>query len=158
MTKASDGGGTEEERVSWLERAVSWSGDIKYLRLLAGEYWKQVGDTRKTTYYWESCAGKAADCYEKICALSSARTDDVAGRVAAMQYLGNFSGTISLLQIAMEKDPSDYRLPAYLAIAYDAENIREEASRYAGMALELSEQTGGGTADNALLERVRAIM
>lgn len=158
MTKASDGGGTEEERVSWLERAVSWSGDIKYLRLLAGEYWKQVGDTRKTTYYWESCAGKAADCYEKICALPNARTDDVAGRVAAMQYLGNFSGTISLLQIAMEKDPSDYRLPAYLAIAYDAENIREEASRYAGMALELSEQTGGGTADNALLERVRAIM
>lgn len=149
-------GEPDAERLAWLERAVQYSGDSKYQRILGAEYWKQVGDTRRTTQQWEAFAAKAMHCYEKIASLPDARTDDLISRVIAMQYLGYYDGTITLLKPKADDGTEDYRIPGYLAIAYDETGIPSEASRYASMALELAGEASGA-ADNELAERLRAI-
>lgn len=148
---------SEQERISWLEKAVQYSGDAKFQRILGAEYWKQVGDTRLTKQQWDAYAEKAMKCYEKVSSLPGSRTDDLISRVIAMQYLGYYDRTITLLKPMVDSGTKDYRIPAYLAIAYDAINVPSAASRYASAALDLAEQETGAGVDNELTERLRAI-
>ena len=145
------------ERVKWLERAQMYSGDAVYQRLLGEEYWNQVGDTGNTQQEWESYARKAVHCYEKATALPNPPVDDVISLVIGKQYLGDYAGTTGLLTPYLEREPEDYRIPAYLALAYDGMGIQTEASRYADQALRLSEEYSRSSPDSELIERLKAI-
>ena len=145
------------ERIGWLERAAMYSGDAVYQRLLGAEYWNQVGDTRNTEQEWESYARKAVRCYEKVTSLPNLGTDDMISRVIAMQYLGDYAGTTTLLIPLLQSRSKDYRIPAYLSLAYEGMGIKTEASRYASMALQLYEENTGYSADSELIDRLKAI-
>lgn len=145
------------ERIGWLEKATMYSGDAVYQRLLGAEYWNQVGDTRNTELEWEAYARKAVHCYEKVTSLPNSGTDDMISRVIAMQYLGDYAGTTSLLTPLLQSRAKDYRIPAYLSLAYDGMGIKTEASGYASMALQLYEENNGYSADSELIDRLKAI-
>ena len=146
-----------QDRLAWLERAAQYSGEARYQRILGQEYWKMVGDTRRTSQQWDSAAARTVQCYQRVTALPESGADDIVCLVTAMHYRGDYSGSISILLSAMDRYPADCRIPGYLALAYDGEGNRAEAARYASSALEMYEQGNPSAMDEDLLSRLKAL-
>ena len=152
-------GGSERDRLDWLLLATKYSGDARYQRLLAEEYWARAdasGDS--TPEEQKEYARQALVCYEKLAERPRPRLDDCIHRVMIMQYLGDFDGSIRILHSLESKWPEDYRIPMYLAFAHDAKGERGSASSYASAALQLYEGSGSSSmADSEAIEYLRQL-
>lgn len=151
----------EEQETAWLTKAVQYSGEAKYQRLLAACYWEKAGDTRRMTDEQRSYAQLALQCYERLALRPNPLMDDVISYVIVMQYLGQYKESLRFLEPIFETEPSEYRIPMYMAFAYDALLERAKASSYADKALEIYEslpydkQQGMEREDIKLLKEIR---
>ena len=87
-----------------------------------------------------------------------ARVDDQISRVSVMQYLGRYDESLRILQPLLVSYPEDYRIPMYMAFAYDAKSERGSAARYAKDALALYEASPNrNSADNEAIEYLKQL-
>jgi len=151
--------GADRDRLDWLLLATNYSGDARYQRLLAGEYWARADDSGDSTpEERRENARKALACYEKLADRQRPRLDDCIHRVMIMQYLGDYDGSIRILHTLESKWPEDYRIPMYLAFAHDAKGERGSASSYAAAALQMYEASGSShMEDSEAIEYLRQL-
>jgi serine/threonine protein kinase len=136
---------TEEERdrLHWLKRATEYSSEPKYQRLLAEEYWKRAGDSeKKSPEEQEEYAKQALACYERLAERPLARADDCINRAMILQNLNRFDESLNILKALESRWPEDFRIPMYMAFAYDAKGELGSASSCARKALEMYEKSG----------------
>lgn len=129
----------EENEISWLRKATEYSGLPEYQRLLAAAWWSRAADTRRSREQQEYSARQAMECYERLASRPQALMDDVISLVVAKQFLGRYEESLRILSPLLESSPDEYRVPMYMAFAYDAMDDRYNASRYAEMALDIYE-------------------
>ena len=150
----------EKDRLYWLKRAPKFSSDAKYLRLLAEEYWKRAEQSEKESLENQDkkYAHQALGCYERLTERPFARVDDYINRVMIMQYLERYDDSLHVLKTLESKWPDDYRIPMYMAFAYEGKGEAGNASNYARKAWDMYEKSGNTfTSGNEELDRLKRL-
>lgn len=145
--------GDMDGRISWLKKAAQ-SGNLTYRKILADAYWELAGDrlildSQKRLYAMEACR-----IYEEICSQYYQTYENLLNLGIIQFYLGEYTLSRSTLDLCIEKYPGkyrdDYHLSMYKAFLYEETDRMDDARHEARTALEILENTGGGT--NGTLE------
>lgn len=146
---ASARNNNEEEQMLWLQKAEEYSGDMKYQQMVAAALLDQSKDTRRSGDQRRQSAKDASDIYKKIADSYSASLDLQLDYINVLQYTAGFytgEGANRLLEESLRRlrtlersYSSDYRIPMYMAFAYDKTGHSDRASDYARAALKIYE-------------------